>query len=160
MVDAAKQPSKKKANQPPLFLLGDIEFELIEAPKGFNFTEKSVYSEHPKIEKKPGLQWVGENLNEISMDFRFASQWGDPDAQLKRLQAARVQHKPMALILGTGRFQGNYVIEDIRTNLLTTDQQGRFDLIEVQVKLKETLTKPPANKPFGRSPSPFQKRRR
>ncbi len=157
MVNVIKKTKKQAANRQPLFLLGDIEFELIEAPRSFDFTEKSVYSEHAKIEGKPGLQWVGESLNEISMSFRFGAAWCDPDEQLKRLQEARKLHKPMALILGTGRFAGNYVIEDIRTNLEVTDLKGNLDLIEVQVKLKETLTKPPRTKSFGRSP--FKKRK-
>ncbi|WP_088893210.1 phage tail protein [Leptolyngbya ohadii] len=149
---------QKVANRAPLALLGDLEIDIITAPRSFDFTERSVYSQHDKIERKPGLQYTGESLNEISMDFRLASQWTDPDAQLKRLQAARRAHLSMALILGTGRFAGNYVIEEIRTNVVVTDISGNLDAIEVSVKLKETLTKPPKTKRFGKSP--FKKRRR
>jgi phage protein U len=117
--------------------LGDIQFEIFNAPLGAKYSEKSNYVEQRRILSKPVLQLVGEELQKIALTFRFSSGWCSPNEELKKLQEARVLAEPMTLVLGSGRFQGNYVIEDIKVTTLQTQIDGTVDLIIVEVNLLE-----------------------
>lgn len=50
-------------------VLGDIEFELITYWDGFEATFGVDYAEHARIEGKPGLQFVGDRLDEIQISL-------------------------------------------------------------------------------------------
>ncbi|HFV8933106.1 TPA: phage tail protein, partial [Escherichia coli] len=52
-------------------VLGDIEFELITYWDGFEATSGVDYAEHARIGSKPGLQFVGDRLDEIQISLVF-----------------------------------------------------------------------------------------
>lgn len=147
---------KQQKSQKPWGLLGEIEFELIDAPLSFRFTEAAEFAEHAKIGRKPGLQYTGEALHQLDLRFRFHCGWCNPDKQLRELQKARRKHEPLKLVLGNGHFNTSYVIEEIRTDLERTDLEGKTIEIDVDVRLKETTTKP---KPKKLKRSPFVKKK-
>lgn len=127
-----KQPKKK------IFcLLGDVEIELINAPKSFAFKESNNYTEHDRIEGKPTLQWVGEDLDTLDLAFRFHANWCDPDAQLQQLRRLKDGRSPFPLTLGTGTFSGYWVIDDLSVNMPLTDERGNTIQLDVTVKLTE-----------------------
>lgn len=145
-----------RKSQKPWGLLGDIEFELDLAPRTFDYSEASTFAEHERIEGKASLQYTGEDLQELTWTFRFGAAWCDPDEQLRRLQAARAEHQPLALVLGAGRFKADYVIERIRVVLAQTDERGQTLELQVQVTLKESVTKAQPRKKLLFNP--FKKR--
>lgn len=149
------QLNKQQKATTPIILLGDMVFEVIDSPRNFVFTEKSTFSEISKIEEKPSLQWTGEALTTLSMDFRFGAAWCNPEEQLKELQTARAAHTALSLTIGTGVFAGFFVVEEVGTTLKRTDLSGNIVQCDVAIKLKETA-KPQASKQFKRSP--FAKR--
>lgn len=131
-----------QASRTSFALLGDIEFQISNAPRSFRFSESNTYAEHPKIEGKPGLQYTGESLKEIKMAFRWHYTWSSPATELQRLQNARTDKTVMPLIMGSGRFYGNYVIEGIDTAVIQSDEEGNLVQIDVDVELKETTAQP------------------
>ena len=126
----------------PWGTLGLINFEVTEAPRQFRYQEATEYAQHKRIEGKAMLQRVGEALQSLDLSFRFGYPWCQPDEQLERLQQARIEAEPLPLILGRGRFQGNYVIEDIQVDLQETTEDGLIILMEVSVQLLETQELP------------------
>lgn len=150
----SKLQKQRKATT-PIVLLGDMVFELVDAPRRFQFTEKSTYSEISKIEAKPGLQWTGEALHTLTLDFRLNPAWCNPEEQLQELQKAREEHTTLPLTIGTGVFTGDYVIEEISSHLNRTDLQGNIVECAVSVKLKETVR---TKAPKTITKSPFLKR--
>lgn len=126
----------------PWALLGDIEFELSQAPEQFDISESTRYVEIPRIEQQPTLQWVGDELRQISWDFVFNVGWCNPSEQLRRLQAARLARKPLPLTLSTGVFTGNYLITQLSTEIRRTLADGTLLSIEVSVDLLETTEQP------------------
>ncbi|MBD2261376.1 phage tail protein [Pseudanabaena sp. FACHB-2040] len=157
MVNSAITPNKRpKAGTQPFGLLGDIEIEVSLAPRKFSYNEGSSFAEHPRIEGTPTLQYTGEELRNLDLAFRFHFGWCNPDEQLKKLQKARRDRKPMLLLIGTGRFKTYYVIEEIKVALTDCLPDGVTLSIEVDVKLVETTDRP---KPLSlQSASPFKKR--
>ncbi|HEY9648129.1 MAG TPA: phage tail protein [Chroococcidiopsis sp.] len=143
---------KRQKAQAPWGVLGDLEFELEVAPLSLDYSERSVFAEHDRIEGKPGLQYTGEDLREMTWTFRFAAYWCDPDEQLRRLQAARSDRTPRALVLGANRLAGSYAIEKISVGLKQTDSQGRTIELQVQVSLKEVVIKTKKKKKIFANP--------
>ena len=81
-------------------VLGDIEFELITYWDGFEVTFGVDYAEHPRIEGKPGLQFVGDKLDEIQISLVFHQHYCVPDVELARLRTAMKAHQALALVFG------------------------------------------------------------
>ena len=125
--------------------LGDITFQAAESPRSLRYSEATEFSQHPKLDRKPTLQRIGESLQSLNLSFRFGIGWGNPDQQLRRLQQARQQAEPMTLVLGAGTIAGNYVIESIDVNVRQTDAEGNLQTIEVAVALIETSQLPSPN---------------
>ncbi|MGG6295302.1 phage tail protein [Leptolyngbya sp. AN02str] len=118
-------------------LLGDLEFEVGEAPKSFGLQEKTNYAEHERIEGKPRLQWTGDSLDSLDLAFAWHCDWCDPDQKLEELRQLKDTHEPQRLVIGA-RFIGSFVIESISSNLKRTDPTGVTIQSEAQVKLKES----------------------
>ncbi|MEM1240855.1 MAG: phage tail protein [Cyanobacteria bacterium P01_H01_bin.26] len=128
----------------PWGLLGDIQFELSEAPLKLEVAEKTTYQLIPRIEQKPALQWTGDELRTLRLEFTFNVSWCNPSEQLRRLQDARVERLPMDLIVGGGEFRGYYLIEQLQSQVQQTDGQGNLLWLTVSVTLTETTDRPEA----------------
>ena len=138
----------------PWALLGDIQIQLDEAPLRFEASERTRYTRIPRIEQKPTLQWIGDELRALRLEFRFNASWCNPEEQLRRLQTARQNREPMDLIVGGGEFRGYYLIEQIQAQVQQTDGQGNLLWLTVPVTLTETTDRPEpesvAREPFLR----------
>ena len=102
-------------------VLGDIEFELITYWDGFEATFGVDYAEHPRIEGKPGLQFVGDKLDEIQISLVFHQHYCVPDVELARLRTAMKAHQALALVFGNGDYRGWFVITDVTATSEQTD---------------------------------------
>lgn len=117
--------------------LGDIEFDLIAYLDGFNTWRKIDYAEHPIIEGKPKLQYIGESLETVAIRLSFHASFCDPEAELEALKDAASQYAPLAFIFANGVYKGKYVIEDIRDEVQQTFDDGTVIAVTVEVNLKE-----------------------
>jgi len=139
--------------------LGEINFEVGDAPTKLTYKERTNWAEHARIEGKATLQRTGDDLQAVDLTFRFGIGWCKPDEQVRRLQQARIDGKPMTLILGDGAIAGNYVLEDVRLTLDQTDEEGNTEFIDVSVKLLETVELPePETLYSGTVTNPFEAR--
>lgn len=117
--------------------LGDIRFNLITYFDGLNASSKVDYAEHATIEGKPKLQYIGEGLETINIKLNFHTSFCNPSQELKKLKAAMAEYKPLAFIFGNGEYKGNYVIEEITSEVSQTFKEGTPMGIDVELKLKE-----------------------
>lgn len=123
-------------------VLGDIEFELLVYWDGFDATFGMDYAEHARIEGKPGLQFIGEKLNEISISLIFNNHYCQPDVELARLHDAMVAHQALALVFGNGDYRGWFVITDIRATSQQTDGLGNVQSSSAELTLREYIGDP------------------
>lgn len=123
-------------------VLGDIEFELLVYWDDFDATFGMDYAEHARIEGKPGLQFIGEKLNEISISLVFHNHYCQPDAELARLHDAMVTHQALALVFGNGDYRGWFVITDIRAKSQQTDGLGNVQSSSAELTLREYIGDP------------------
>lgn len=134
-------------------LLGDVQFDLITYFDGFESQFGADYAEHPLIEGKPRLQFVGDKLDEIRIQLAFHLHYCDPEAELAKLKKALAAHDAMALVLGNGDYKGWFVLTDVQATSKHTDKAGTLIALEASITLREFVgdkknpRQPPAVQP-------------
>ena len=66
--------------------LGDIEFELITYFSGLNESNTFNYAQHERINNKPILQYLGQDLQEQDIKLNFHASFCVPEDELKKLK--------------------------------------------------------------------------
>ena len=118
------------------FMLGNIAFEPVNLTD-FSETHSADFAEHAVLKGKPRLQAMGEKLTEFSFAIRLHHKIGGVESRYQALLAAKAKQEALALIWGTGKYKGNYVIADISSTTLFTDAKGNALAREMNISLKE-----------------------
>lgn len=123
--------------------LGDIKFELITYFNGLTETSSYNYAEHERIENKPILQYIGENLTEQTLKLNFHRNFCVPEDEIQTLKEAAQNAIPLKYIKGNGDYVGVFVIEEISDTVEQTTSEGDILSIQLELKLKEYTGKVP-----------------
>ena len=118
-------------------VLGDIQFEVVGSPQGYDSAGAYDYSELRVIESKPRLQWVGDELDRLNFELMWHSSFTNPAAQLALLRATAAQHLALPLVFGDGGFRGFFVVESIAVKSQQLSAGGAPIAIRVALSLKE-----------------------
>lgn len=118
-------------------VLGDIEFELTNHPTRQEERTATDYAQHPLIQSKPRLELVADALDELTLELMFHAGLHDPEAQIRRLKAAKSAHQPLPYVLGSGDYRGIYLITEVTITTRKTTDQGRLVAATVSVSLLE-----------------------
>ncbi|MBS7021704.1 MAG: phage tail protein [Haemophilus parainfluenzae] len=118
------------------FMLGNIAFEPVNLTD-FSETHSADFAEHAVLKGKPRLQAMGEKLTEFSFAIRLHHKIGGVESRYQALLAAKAKQEALALIWGTGKYKGNYVITDISSTTLFTDAKGNALAREMNISLRE-----------------------
>lgn len=105
-------------------VFGEIEFDVVTYWDGFKSTMGVDYASHARIEGKPGVQFIGDKLDTLSLEFTFHSQYCQPVTELNRLRDAMQAHQAMALVFGNGDYRGWFVITELTATHQHTDSWG------------------------------------
>lgn len=120
--------------------LGTIIFETLVTFDSMDIGKSANYAEHALIEGKPRLQAVGDNLDEIGLSFKFHASFCDPQEQLNQLEQYLLDREVLPLVSGAGRVYGNFVITDLKQNILQTADDGTVIEANCEISLKEYVT--------------------
>ena len=123
-------------------VLGDIEFELITYWDSFEATFGVDYAEHPRIEGKPGLQFIGDKLDEIQIGLVFHQHYCVPDEEVARLRSAMQAHQALALVFGHGNYRGMFVIDAVTETCEQTDGTSNGLAVDATISLREYIGDP------------------
>lgn len=118
-------------------LLGDVQFDLITYFDGFESEFGADFAEHPLIEGKPRLQFIGDKLDEVRIQLAFHQYYCDPEAELVKLTKALGAHQAMALVLGNGDYKGWFVLTSVQATSKHTDKSGTLVALEAGITLRE-----------------------
>jgi phage protein U len=118
-------------------VLGEIQFEVVGSPEGYESTGAYDFDEQRVVESKPRLQWVGDELERLSFELMWHSSFTNPAAQLTLLRATAAQHLALPLVFGNGGFRGFFVIESIKMKSQQLSAGGAPIAIRVALALKE-----------------------
>lgn len=116
-----------------IYQLGDIKFEPINGPQSFVKEKATNFAEQERLEGSPTLQLVGGVLTTIDIDITLHNKFGSILDMIHKLDTARLKGESLPLVNGVGYYEGEYVIERLRTTYSKTDNVG--NLIEAQVGL-------------------------
>ena len=117
--------------------LGDIKFDLITYFNGIEETNSYNYAEHPRINQKPMLQFLGENLQEQSIKLNFHTNFCTPEDEIKKVKTVAQKGTPLKFIKGNGEYIGVFVIAEITASTEQTTKEGNINSIQLEVKLRE-----------------------
>ncbi|MGF6098901.1 phage tail protein [Pseudomonas sp. 18175] len=118
-------------------ILGDIEFTVAGGISGMEHTGTADWAEHPRIQGKPLLEWIGEGLDECNLTIELHPVLGDPEARLRALRQAKSKHEPLAFVMGSGEYLGPYVITQVGNMIRRATAVGQTVAGTVQVSLRE-----------------------
>jgi len=117
--------------------LGDIQFEVVGSPEGYESVGAYDFAEQRVVESKPRLQWVGDELERLNFELMWHASFTNPGAQLALLRATAVQHLALPLVFGNGGFRGFFVIESIKVKSQQLSAGGAPIAIRIALALKE-----------------------
>ena len=117
--------------------LGDIKFDLITYFNGIEETNSYNYAEHPRINQKPMLQFLGENLQEQSIKLNFHTNFCTPEDEIQKLKAVAKKGTPLRFIKGNGEYVGVFVISEISSVTEQASKEGYINSIQLDLKLRE-----------------------
>ena len=126
--------------------LGEIKFDLITYFNGIEETNSYNYAEHPRINQKPMLQFLGENLQEQSIKLNFHTNFCTPELEIKKLKEAAKKATPLKFIKGNGEYIGVFVITEIASVTEQASKQGSINSIQLDLKMREYTGKIPEKK--------------
>ena len=123
-------------------ILGDVRFELLSSFTDFEETHAATFAKHEVLAGRPRLQAMGNELTQIRFSLRLHWKLGNPDTAYRGLIEAKEAQEALALVYGSGRFAGWYVIESLSSRTLIQDAQGRTAARELDVQLTEFVGDP------------------
>jgi phage protein U len=100
-------------------------------------TLETNFAEHALIEGKPKLQRIGTNLTAIEVSILLDVSFCEPQAEIDALNSSRESAEVMPLIMGDGRFVGNFVIQTVSDTPMHSAGNGRVLQSEVTLSLLE-----------------------
>lgn len=118
-------------------LLGNIAFDLLNAPSALDERRTATFAEHAVLAGKPRLQAMGDDLTEITLQLRLHHQLAPVESRYQALVTAKEKLEPLALVLGFSQFKGHFVITEIGSQVLFSDAEGNPLAREVSVTLRE-----------------------
>lgn len=124
-------------------LLGDIAFDLITYLPGFNHTVAADFAEHALIERKPRLQWVGDKLDDVTIDLSFHAAFCQPEAEMARLRNAVRAHEALTFMFANGHIVGDYVLLQLTQTATQTMTDGTLIAVTGQLTMKEYVVDAP-----------------
>ena len=89
------------------------------------------------MKANPGLQFIGDRLDEIQIALVFHQHYCVPDTELTRLRRRLKAHQALALVFGSGIYRGWFVITDITAVSEQTDSTGNVLAMNATVSLRE-----------------------
>ena len=95
------------------------------------------WAKHEIIGQKPTLEWVGEDLNTVSITIRLDMSLGVPPiVGIKAIEAMQASKEPYILLIG-GEPLGRYVINSVSENRKFHTGLGVCQVAELTLSLTE-----------------------
>lgn len=121
--------------------LGNIIFTPVKGFTDVSVTSETNLVEHALIDGKPKIQRVGTNLETMEITILFDVAFCTPQSEVDALNSSREAGEVMPLVMGSGRFVGNYVIKSVQQTKVHEATDGTLLQAEVSLSLMEFANK-------------------
>lgn len=128
-------------------ILGDLEFvassNKIRTFQEMGTTQSVRYAEHASLQRKPVLEYIGSNLDEVSLKIQWRIEDKvNPLAEIDKLKKKMDEGEVLPYFLGSRKVgTGKFVITDIPQTYNRVDNYGNVLSVSAEVKLKEVVEK-------------------
>jgi len=117
--------------------LGNIVFEAISSPESIVASRAWNFAEHKTVESTPKLQFIGNELAQISLEILLHVSFTTPASDVAALESAAGAHQAMALVFGNGDNWGYYVITRLAKTMVKLAADGSIIAITLKLDLKQ-----------------------
>jgi phage protein U len=117
--------------------LGNIRFEGLIGFNTFTKRTEANYAEHARIDGKPRLQKIGDNLDTIRFDMQLHASFSNIEDDLAALRTAQRNGDVLPFVDGKGTLFGTFVIMTIDEMQSQTYKDGTPFLVNLSIELKE-----------------------
>ena len=122
--------------------LGDIIFEcsseLVRTFKDYKRETKARFAKHDLVMQMPALEFLGQDVGEISFKMIFTTSLGvSPAEETDKLRKICAAGEASILVIGSEVIGDMWIIESVNESAQAHDGAGRIILSEVDVRLKE-----------------------
>ena len=114
-------------------LLGEIVFETLDSPTGYESRRAFRYAQQRVLQARPRLQWVADGLEAIDLEIQLHSSFTNPDLEIFALEVAAADHLARPLVFGNGNFRGLFVL--VSLEFAARQMSAIGDLISVSARL-------------------------
>lgn len=121
--------------------LGNIIFKGLLSPNSFSAEgDEATYAEYALIGGKPRMAKTGDELEVLTFEIKLHAEFCNPEEQINALKTAKVNGTILPLLMGNGKYRGDYVII---SNPYTIDQalsDGTVVRATVNLTIKEYIS--------------------
>lgn len=121
----------------PYHSLGEIQFQGSYSIGNMDVTSKINLVEHGRIDGKPTIQYMGQNLDQITLNVMLHRQYTIPENRIQEFYNLMNQGQAAIFVTGAGDVIGSFVVEEIKTDYRATATDGSIIEAGLSVKLKE-----------------------
>lgn len=118
-------------------MLGDVRFEPLTSFTSLEAEHSANFAKHDVLQGRPRLQAMGNDLTTMRFSLKLHWKLGNPDTAYQGLLDAKEGQQAQALVYGSGRFVGWFVISRLTERTLIQDGEGRTAAREVDIELTE-----------------------
>ncbi len=118
-------------------LLGFVTFDLLDGFSADSTQHTATFAKHDVIAGLPKLQAMGNDLSTRRLSIRLHHRISDPEGTYHQLRLQQQLQQPLPLVLGSGSFEGLYVIESIGDKTLFTNDEGEVLARDLSLSLQE-----------------------
>jgi hypothetical protein len=113
--------------------IGNIALENQKGFESFLHEKGASLPEHAVIDGKPRLQKTGNKLDKVTFTINLHLGFCIPEDVINEFENYVVNSTPVPVTLGTGKFLGNFILTDIKKNIVQTNSIGR--IIECKIEI-------------------------
>lgn len=119
-------------------MLGNIRFDAVRnGVTDINHSKSVRYASHEVFKKKPRLQKIAQNADDLSITVNLHRKSGNVQGRLDALTKMMNDQKPVSFMMGNGRMVGNFVIDSLNESIRVTDDVGATIEVSVYIYLRE-----------------------
>lgn len=113
---------------------GDIIFKILQTPETISIEEKTKLARIEIFGKKNRLHFTGHEEDKIELSIYLNISFCNPKEEIQKLRDLKDKAVPQRLIIGDENY-GKYVIEEMKTEILSTLATGEILSAKVNIKL-------------------------
>ncbi len=118
---------------------GNVVFEVL-AYREHKEEQIFIYAHHETIFPPSSLQWMGKELQKITMSIRWHNQWCSPYEEYQKFIETAEKGEAQKLIIGSF-ILGDFVVERISSSIQQIDAWGKPVIIDAEVEFMEYVKK-------------------